>query len=310
MSQDNAEDAPHEVDYGPVRVLFGQKKGSYPEGNTLWIRGERESVLMDPAVGLHDRKTLPEPVDRVILSHFHEDHVAGLSLFPEIPVHVHRLDKPGLDDRESMRAFYGYPPAVLDTFTEMVEKQFHYEPRPDALSFEDGAVFDLGGVRIRAIHTPGHTRGHCCLMVEWEEKGEARRFLYLGDIELTTFGPYYGDAWSDLVDFEESLKRIRPVEADWFGTFHHIGVLEGQEAFLERLDVFEGAIERREKALLEFLTTPHTLDEIVEHRFVFRPGTTGVFHDAAEMRSMTLHLERLMEQGQVVEEANGFYRVS
>ena len=66
MSRENAEDAPHEVDYGPVRVLFGQKKGSYPEGNTLWIRGERESVLMDPAVGLHDRRTRPAPVARAV----------------------------------------------------------------------------------------------------------------------------------------------------------------------------------------------------------------------------------------------------
>ena len=56
-------------------------------------------------------------------------------------------------------------------------------------------------------------------MVEWEEEGREKRFLYLGDIELTTFGPYYGDAWSDLVDFERSLERIRPIEADWYGTF-------------------------------------------------------------------------------------------
>ena len=309
MSRDEAEDAPHEVDYGPVRVFFGNRQGSYPDGNTLWIRGEQESALMDPAVGLYDRSSLPTPVDRIILSHFHEDHVAGLPLFPDIPVHVHRLDHPGLEDRESMHAFYGYPPAVMETFAEIVEGQFHYEPRPDALSFEDGAVFDLGGVRIRAIHTPGHTRGHSCLMVEWEESGQSRRFLYLGDVELTTFGPYYGDAWSDLVDFERSLKLLRDVEADWYGTFHHIGVLEGRKAFLDRLDVFEGAIARRENALLEFLGTPHSMDEIVEHRFVFRPGTTGLYHDAAELRSMTLHLERLKEQGQVVEDENGRFRI-
>ena len=117
MSQDPAEDAPYEVDYGPVRVLFGKRNGNYPEGNTLWIRGEKERVLMDPSVGLHHRDPLPEPVDRIILSHFHEDHVAGLPLFPKIPVHIHHLDHPGLEDRESMHAFYGYPPAVMETFT-------------------------------------------------------------------------------------------------------------------------------------------------------------------------------------------------
>ena len=37
--------------------------------------------------------------------------------------------------------------------------------------------------------------------------------LYLGDIDLSSFGPYYGDAWSDLEDFERSLALVRAIEA-------------------------------------------------------------------------------------------------
>ncbi len=64
-----------------------------------------------------------------------------------------------------------------------------------------GASWDLGGgVAVRAIHMPGHTSGHCVLLVE--PGGVA----FIGDIDLSSFGPYYGDATSSLADF----RRQRP----------------------------------------------------------------------------------------------------
>ena len=38
--------------------------------------------------------------------------------------------------------------------------------------------------------------------------------FFLSDIDLTGFGPYYGDVWSDLEDFEASLAKVRDEEAD------------------------------------------------------------------------------------------------
>lgn len=308
MARGQTEDAPYEVDFGPVRAFFGRRAGRYPEGNSLLVRGQNESVLIDPSVGLHTRDAPLPDVDRVLLSHCHEDHIAGLPLFPEASVHLHRLDRPGLDDIESMCAIYGYPDGGMESFAAAIIEDFHYEARPDARTFEDGELFDLGGVTIRVIHTPGHTRGHCCFLVEWPEGEKTGQLVYLGDIELSSFGPYYGDAWSDLEDFERSLARIRELDCNWYATFHHIGVLEGQEAFLERLDIFEGAIERREKALLEFLTKPHSIEDVAEHRFVYRPEDDLGHVEFVERRSMQMHIDRLMGQGKVVEETGGLYR--
>ena len=200
---------------------------------------------------------------------------------------------------------YGFPPAIDAAFREVLVHQFHYAPRSDAEPFADGAVFDLGGIRIEVLHTPGHTRGHCCFRIE--ETGSDGPLLYLGDIDLSSFGPYYGDAWSDLDDFERSLQLVRDVEARWYATFHHIGVLE-RGAFLERLGRFEGVIARREQRLLDYLAEPRTLDEIADHRFVYRPQDDVIFAEAVERRSMSQHLARLERAGRVHQPEPGRFR--
>lgn len=307
MTSAASEDTPSEARFGPVRVLYGARGGRYPEGNSLLVEGERETVVVDPSLGLVGRAGALPKADRVINSHCHEDHIAGNHLFRDVPWHVHILDRPGFASLDGMMAIYGYGGEIEESFRKAVVDQFHYVARPDATGFEDGDVFDLGGVTITVHHTPGHTRGHCCLAIDWREAGAARRLLYLGDIELTSFGPYYGDAWSDLEDFERSLRRVRAMPADWYATFHHIGVLEGRAAFLERLDVFEAKIFDREQRLLAFLAEPRTLQEVVDHRFVYRPHDPVPFADAVERRSMSQHIERLMRDRRVEEESAGRY---
>lgn len=293
------EDAPTESRYGPVTVLFGARGGRYPDGNSLLVEGERETVIIDPSLGIVDRQASLPPVDRVINSHCHEDHIAGNHLFADVPWHVHSADKPGFDSLDGMMGIYGYGGAIESAFRDVVVEQFNYVPRPDAVAYEDGDVFDLGGVTVTARHTPGHTRGHCCLSIEWDDGGTPRHLIYLGDIELTRFGPYYGDLWSDLEDFERSLRAVRDIRADWYATFHHIGVLEGRAAFLERLDIFEAKIADREQRLLDYLTEPHSLDEVVAHRFVYRPKDPVPYADGVERRSMSQHIERLLRDGRL-----------
>jgi glyoxylase-like metal-dependent hydrolase (beta-lactamase superfamily II) len=289
---------------GPhVTLLGGVRGGKYPHGNSLLVEGREESLLIDPSLSLSALGALPR-IDRVINSHSHEDHFAGNHLFPSVPWLVHELDLLGLRSLEGMLTIYGYPEPANGYFRKALPDVFHYRPRADAEGFEDGRVFDLGGVTVRVIHTPGHTRGHCCLAIEPDG------VLYLGDIDLTSFGPYYGDAWSSLVDFERTLVAVGTLEARHYATFHHIGVIEGHEAFRARLDRFTAVIRAREQRLVEFLAEPRTLAEIVAHRFVYRPGDAVSYADAVELRSMSQHLERLIDGGRVREVEARRYLVS
>ena len=41
---------------GRVTVLFGEKNGKYPHGNTVVVRGDEESLVIDPSLGLIPRQ--------------------------------------------------------------------------------------------------------------------------------------------------------------------------------------------------------------------------------------------------------------
>jgi glyoxylase-like metal-dependent hydrolase (beta-lactamase superfamily II) len=287
---------------GSVTVLFGARGGKYPHGNSLLVTGAEEAVLIDPSLGLLPRSQRLPAVSRILNSHCHEDHIAGNHLFPDVPWHLHELDQPGLRSLDDMMAIYGYGGTIDTAFRQVVVQDFHYMARPDARSFRDGDVFDLGGgVRLRVIHTPGHTRGHCCFHIEPDD------VLYLGDIDLSSFGPYYGDAWSSLDDFERSLDLVRGLVVRHYATFHHIGVIDERGAFLERLDRFVDKIREREQRLIEYLAEPHTLNEIAAHRFVYRPQDPIPFAEAVERRSMSQHVERLLRAGRLREVDSGRY---
>ena len=283
-----------DVDFGRVRVIVGDRGGKYPHGNSLLVRGTEETVVIDPSLALLSRRAELEPVvDRVVNSHCHEDHIVGNHLFPDAPWHMHERDVVGLQSLDDMMAIYGYPEPLHSGFEKAVVETFHYVPRPDAVPFADGDVFDLGRTRIRVVHAPGHTRGHSALWIESED------LIFLGDIDLASFGPYYGDAWSDLDEFERTLRAIRDVDARYYATFHHIGVLDGRDRFLDRLDRFVDVLHSREERLLRYLAEPRTLDEISRHRFVFRPGDDVPNAEAVERRSMQQHIDRLLREGRV-----------
>ena len=185
------------------RKVFGERSGKYPDGNQILIRGSEVRTALDtPLVSNHIGPAFDDS-EMVVLGHVHEDHIAGLHRLPNAPVYAHVLDLPTVRSWDGMLAAYGdMDPSQAAAMRANFERKFHYTPRPDAIGYEDGALWDLGSNRITAFHLPGHTAGHCALLIEPEE------VLFIGDIDLTGFGPYYGDACSNLADFRRSLDAV------------------------------------------------------------------------------------------------------
>ena len=286
-----------------ISVLMGDDNGRYPSGNSLLVRGDGEAVIIDPSVDVVARGGAPVAIDAVINSHSHEDHMPGNGFFADARVHIHHDDLPGARSLDGLMDVYGLDGQARDDFARQIVEEFHYTPRPDAAGFGDGHVWDLGHTRVEAVHLPGHTRGHSGFRV-------SGGVFFLSDIDLTGFGPYYGDVWSDLEQFEESLDQVRDEEADVYVTFHHKGIIHGREAYLELIDAFRAVIPRRHEAMLTFLSEPHTIDDMVAHRFIYRPHVDHVFADSVERRSAEMHVQRMLRRSEAVEVEPGRYRAA
>jgi glyoxylase-like metal-dependent hydrolase (beta-lactamase superfamily II) len=279
----------------------GNNGGIYPYCHSLFIEADLR-VILDPA---SDRKRLEAllegpGVDAAWLSHYHEDHFRHLDLFEDCEVWISEHDAPALEDLDCFMDFYGMTSAEeRDFWRQVIQEQFHFKPRRAARLFREEEVIDLGGVTVEVIPTPGHTAGHCSFF--FREPG----VLFLGDYDLTPFGPWYGDAVSDIEATIASVKRLRTVPARVWIAAHEHGVFESDPG--ELWGKFLGLIDEREAKLLDFLAVPRNMDQIVEARILYgKKREPKEFYDFGERAHMGKHLERLMRRGVVVLEEDTY----
>jgi glyoxylase-like metal-dependent hydrolase (beta-lactamase superfamily II) len=286
---------PSLLQFGSVTVHLGAQSGKYPDGNQVLVHGSDVRVAFDTPLASRQRGDELSQVDLVILGHVHEDHVAALDLLPHAAVMAHHLDVAAVQSWEGLSAHYGYAKQTLGEVHDMVVHDFHYAPRPDALPYHDQQSWELGGgVRIRAHHLPGHTSGHCALVVENEG------LAFIGDIDLSGFGPYYGDATSDLSAFRQTLRDVAELDAKIWVTSHHRAVITDRAQFLQDLARFASRIEERTERLLQRLQVgPRSVAELAAAGFLYPPGHSAPWTASAEQRTLQQHLDELLTQHRV-----------
>jgi len=281
--------------FGPVWFIGGPNKGKYPNCHSVYIEGP--GILIDPAA---DRDRLLElkqnpGVKIILLSHAHEDHFMHLDLFEDIPIWVSAADAPALTSIEKMLDSYGAFGDMRDYFHSVLEEQFNFRPRTPERLLKDGDIIDAGVITIEVIHTPGHTPGHLSLLFS------EPRILFLGDYDLTPFGPWYGDTYSGIEDTIDSVSRLASIPAEVWISCHETGVFEQApgELWQKYLDV----IRIREEKLLNFLTNPHTIEEIAREWIMYKkpmqPETFFLFNERVTMEK---HLLRLLKKGRIARE--------
>lgn len=287
-----------DLQFGAVSVYLGEKSGKYPDGNQVVVRGADTLAAFDTPLVANRLDGELLAADLVVLGHMHEDHAAGLHRLRGARVYAHEADVEAARNWDGLAKHYGYRPEVLERMRAKIERDFFYVPRPDAIAYSDGASWELGGgVSVRAFHMPGHTSGHCVLFIE------PGAIAFIGDIDLSSFGPYYGDATSSLAAFRATLRTVKDIPARVWITSHHKGVITERETFLSLLAAFAARLDAREQAIVAHLRgSPSTLEELVAHRFVYPRHADDLYYADAERRCIEQHLEELARDGRVIEE--------
>jgi hydroxyacylglutathione hydrolase len=289
-----------ECSFGPVRFLPGENRGCYPYCHSLYIEGA--GVLIDPASNRERliRLRAEEGVKMVWLSHWHEDHFMHLDLFDDLPLWISPKDAPPLSDIEVFKKWIGFNEEEKRFWEPLLREQFHYRPRKPARYLMGGETIRFGNLSVDVIATPGHTPGHLAFFFR------EPAVLFTGDYDLTRFGPWYGDLFSDIDETRVSFNRLQGIPAHIVLTSHEIGVFEDPPGELWRQ--YGSVIAEREKKLLRLLERPRTLEEIVAACIIYgRPREPRAFFAFGERVHMIKHLEHLQKRRMVLLD-NGCYR--
>lgn len=289
--------------FGPIRFIPGENRGKYPFCHSLYIDGA--GILIDPASDRDRLKGLRKDggVREVWLSHWHEDHFMHLDLFEDLPLLISEQDAPQLSDVELFLDGYGIEKEdQRQAWREIVTTQFHFRPRKPAGILQGGQKIRLENLTIDIIPTPGHTPGHLCFF--FQEPG----VLFLGDYDLTPFGPWYGDRGSSIPDTISSIERLKQIPATTWLTCHETGIFEENPGDL--WDQYLAVIDHRESRLLDFLNQPRTMADIVDEWIVYqRPREPQEFYALTEEMIMQKHLDLLVSNSMVVKEGASYWRI-
>jgi glyoxylase-like metal-dependent hydrolase (beta-lactamase superfamily II) len=165
-------------------------------------------------------------VGAVVITHYHPDHVGSAE---RIRAETGATVYVPAGDAQGVRSGAVPMPAGMASSLwrpRMIRYMAHaarngaakLSPVTEFRTYQDGEV--LGEAGLRAVHTPGHTAGHCSLLAE------RAGVLFAGDA-LATFGFLAGESGPQLVAFNEdaskareSLSRLEPLAAGMVAVGH------------------------------------------------------------------------------------------
>ena len=281
------------IEFYPNYICFPVRTPTKPPAthtNCYLIYNSHEILVIDPGSPYEDeQQALASCVDdlisagrtvrEIILTHVHPDHVAGVN---------------ALNDRLGQKLGARVPVAAHRLTAESLRDQVNVDRH-----IEDDEELELNGepsIKLRALYTPGHARGHLCF---YDERTGG---LISGD-NIVGFGSVLIDPpEGDMREYLESLRRMRALP--------NISVLFGGHGPAianpyEKIDEYISHRLQREELILAAVragaTTPK---EIVARVYA---DVSPKAHGMAE-RAVVAHLEKLEADGLIAQTSLNTYQ--
>lgn len=283
-----------------VYLIEPPNGGKFPHCYCVYVNGETRT-LIDTSCGADNLLALKQRgVDRIINTHFHEDHIYNNYQFPLAQVWAHGLDAPAIRSLDVFVDCYGDLFGGKQVGREFIEA-ITLQPSPVHRELMNDEMLDLGPWHLQVIHTPGHTPGHIAL---WEDKYGV---LLSADIDLSGFGPWYGHLCSNITDFLNSIELCRKIKPRTLISSHK-GLID--QDIDRRLVAYRDIILHKEEQVLAALQEPRTFEQLVTRQIFYgqRLKLDGLYL-WFEKLAIYQHLLRLEALGLVTHSDDTYYRI-
>ncbi|QQK79988.1 MBL fold metallo-hydrolase [Salicibibacter cibi] len=292
---------------GNLELVKGRRNSKVPYSTSIVVKGKNgeKDALVDIGTGKEGYAYIHASynIQDIFITHYHIDHIKGVPHFPEATMWVNAVDEHKLNDLGALAKAMGmYALKGNSAVEKWIENNKNTPPYQDVLTREKKRYpyetpMTIAGQNVQMLYTPGHCESYCCPY--FPEEG----VLVVGDYDLTSFGPWYNNADSDIDDFITSGERTLDIDADYYVTFHHKGTFSRSE-YEEALRRYLAIIEKREQKIIRLLEEGTSIEDLI-YREVFylqRNLDMAPMLLDSEIMGIAKHLKRLAKQNNYYED--------
>ena len=155
------------------------------DGHVYAVVSDGEIALIDVGTGLdtgavmrelRDGGVDPANLRHLVVTHYHGDHAGGLAAWRRLSGGARTYA--GRDGAAAIAAGDEVTTGLAaGRAAGIYPADYRYEPCPIDVSMDDGAAIQVGRLRVLAVATPGHCRGHMSFLLATPD----RVFLFSGD---------------------------------------------------------------------------------------------------------------------------------